>query len=83
MSTYDNLDIRHLKQRDKHALMKQIAEMVKDTQRYLIRELPNTITMTTKQYDLLQNDPNMLGAYDSNEHLFVTPHNAMEVVIKE
>lgn len=83
MSVYDNLDIRHVKTRDKHALMKEIASMVKDTQRYIIRELPNVITMTPKQFDILQNDVNMLGAYNSNEHLFITPHNVMEVVIKE
>lgn len=84
MSTYDNLDIRSLKIRDRQELMMEITNMVKDTQRYIVRELPNTITMTRKQFNILDGDAAMLGTTnDNSEHLFRTPHNVMEVIIKE
>lgn len=84
MSTTDNLDIRTIKIKEKRALIKLIGEMVNDTQRYIVRELPCIITMTRKQFDILDGDAAMLGTTnDNSEHLFRTPHNVMEVVIKE
>lgn len=75
------LDIRQFKENTLETLNAAIQLAVKDTQRVLIRELPNQIKMTPAQYDLLQSDSDLKGDYDTKDKLYRTPMNVMEVVI--
>lgn len=75
------LDIRGFKESTLETLNAAIQLAVKDTQRVLIRELPNQIKMTPAQYDLLQSDSDLKGDYDTKDKLYRTPMNVMEVVI--
>lgn len=43
--------------------------------------VPNQIIMTQEQYDDLNPDMDVL--YESNDRIYVTPTNAMEVVVKK
>lgn len=72
----NTLDIRDFKETNLTA----ITNAVKDTQRYIIHELPNQIIMTKKQYQVLQHDPDML--HNEKDHLYITPLNVMEVVVQ-
>lgn len=75
------LDIRDFKERG-YELKIAIANAVQDTQRVIIRTLPDVIIMTKKQFKMLRNDEEMQHTTDYKEHLYLTPHNAMEVVVK-
>lgn len=77
----DTVDITNLQLHGKE-LTDQIHQAVKDTQRYIIRPLPNKLVMRPDQFDELQHDPDMLGDYEPENHVFLTPMNAMDVVIK-
>ena len=81
MSDYQVLDIRDWKQKGAE-LVKEINEAVADTQKIIIRPLPHTLVMTGAQYDMLQDDPEMRGWHGSQQRVYVTPLNAMDVVIK-
>ena len=77
----DNLDITNFKQ-EGEALKIEIAHAVKSTQSVLVQPYPSFITMTVKQYQDLQHDPEMKQMYNSKDHMYATPYNVMEVVIK-
>lgn len=81
MST-DILDITPWKQKG-WELKVEIENAVASTQSIIIQPLPNILIMTKAQYDDLQHDPEMIGAYQSTQHLYLTPHNVMDVVIKD
>ncbi len=72
------LDITPLKERG-DALKKMIVQGVKDTQKWIIQDLPNELHMTRKQFEMLQTDPEMMGTHNSQDHLYMTPLNVMEV----
>lgn len=80
--SYQTIDITNWKEKTLETLSKAIENAVWDTQRIVIRELPNKLIMTPAQYDILQEDPMMQKFYKSNEHVYVTKHNAMDVIIK-
>lgn len=75
------LDITPLKEKGDE-LKKMIIEGVKDTQRIIIQELPSELLMTKEQFNDLQSDPMMQNMFQSNEYLYQTPLNVMEVVVK-
>jgi len=82
MSDYQTIDIRDWKQTGDE-LKREIDEAVKSTQSVVIRPLPNKLVMTGPQYDMLQADPEMRGFWTSQERVYITPYNAMDVVIQE
>ena len=82
MSDYQTIDIRDWKEVGED-LKQAIEQAVKNTQAVIIRELPHTIVMTGKQYDMLQTDPEMRGFWTDQQRVYVTTQNAMDVIIKE
>lgn len=86
---YD-LDIRSFKVKGKTkeeratALAKEIEEAVKDTQRVIIRALPDKIIMSRTQYNLLSGQSELTTQeYDGQEfYLYRTKRNIMEVIIE-
>lgn len=78
----DNLDITDFKERGIE-LKKAITQAVKDTQLLIVKPYPSFITMTVEQYRDLQDDPDLKTMYQSDNHMYVTKYNIMEVVVKE
>lgn len=76
------LDITDWKQKDDD-LRREIVNAVLSTQAVLVQPLPDQLVMTKAQFDMLDTDPRMQAMYQSTERLYVTPHNAMEVVVKQ
>jgi len=77
------LDITASKHREITPLKQEIYNAVKDTQRVIIRELPNQLLMTREQFDLLQEEPEFQRMYESKDFLYYTPMNVMEVRVKQ
>lgn len=77
----NTLDIRDLTETGLE-LKTAIANAVADTQRYIIRTLPDKLIMTQVQYDILEDDPDLVGTIP-NERIYITPHNAMDCIIRE
>lgn len=77
----DTLDITDWKEKGID-LKRAIGRAVEETQTGFLRPLPSILKMTTDQYDMLQHDPDMQQMYQSKDHLYVTPWNVMEVLIK-
>lgn len=77
----NTLDITSFREKNKQKLMEEIEGAVNDTQRVIIRPYPSIIQMTKRQYKILQHDPSMMHAHQSNEHLYRTKYNVMEVEI--
>lgn len=77
----DILDIRDWKQTGE-ALKTEIGNAVKATQSIIIQPLPNKLVMTRTQYEDLEQDPEMRSFQGSVERIFITPHNAMDVIVK-
>ena len=75
------LDITGFKEQGQ-ALKDIILSQVKDRQKTIIQPHYDVLLMTTKQYDMLQGDPELKQMYQSKDHLYYTPHNVMEVQIK-
>lgn len=73
-----NLDITDYKL-DKEKLQDQIVQDVKDTQLFAGRHLPDKLLLTTDQFKLLQDDMQRMA--DTEDRIYVTPYNAMEVHI--
>lgn len=82
MDDYQTLDMRNVKELGLE-LNTLIQQGVKDTQSVVERPLPHTLVITGKQFDSLQTDPDMRGFWSTQERIFVTPLNVMDVVIKE
>lgn len=82
MSNYQTIDIRDWRQTGQE-LKTAIWQAVKDTQLFVVRPLPNELVMTGDQYDMLQDDPEMQGMWQSQQRVYVTPDNAMDVIIQE
>ena len=78
--TPPELDITDWKQRTAQTLFPAIERAVADTQKVVIRSLPNRILMTPVQYRLLEN--RFAPMYASEDVLLVTKHNVMEVKVK-
>jgi len=75
------LDITPLKEKGDD-LKKMIIQGVKDTQKYVVQQLPNELLMTKAQYKMLQQDKSMMHAHESEDHLYMTPDAVMEVRVK-
>lgn len=73
------LNITSFSYSNKLDLITQITKAVKDTQRVLVRDLPNTITMNKQQFKMLKHDSDMLNSQSDN--LFRTQYNVMEVIV--
>lgn len=81
------LDITGWKQRGV-SLRKAIIETVKDTQSVIVRSYPDKIIMTQAQYKMLSGTPDVIpGSHDPSFeqefYLYHTPHNLMEIIIKD
>jgi|SRR5688572_11474833 len=73
------LDITKFKQRGK-ALMEVINKEVKaTTSRYIYTPVPDSIRMTQAQYDDLMKIASMPNMFHSEDRLYRTPYNVMEV----
>lgn len=79
--TYEELDIRDFPQKGE-ALKEEITKAVASTQSVIIRTLPNKLVMTRAQYESLEHDPDLKSFEGTVDRVFVTKHNAMDVVIK-
>lgn len=84
-STYmakNTLDITSLTERGE-ALKQAIFNAVKDTQAIIMAPLPNELIMTAAQYE--DQDPlgDMAQAYKSKDRVYITPLNAMDIVVKD
>lgn len=77
----DILDIRDWKQTGME-LKTEISNAVAATQSVVIQPLPNKLIMTQAQYDMLESDPDLVGV-EPKERIYITPHNAMDVIISE
>lgn len=78
----NTLDITPLKEKGL-ALHKAIEQAVKDqTSGTLYIPLPSEILMTQAQYDNLIKLANMHDMYASNQQLYKTKYNVMEVKVK-
>jgi hypothetical protein len=60
------LNITSFSYSNKLDLITQITRAVKDTQRVLVRDLPNTITMNKQQFNMLKHDSDMLNSQSDN-----------------
>ena len=60
-------------------LAAEIAESVSRSQLFITQTLPDRLVLTQKQFASL--DPYMQVLVGTEDRLYVTPHNAMEVVI--
>lgn len=78
---FDTLDIRDWPQQG-DALKLEIANAVASTQSVIIRELPNKLIMSQAQYQQLEHDPDLKSFPGSVDRIYVTPHNAMDVIVK-
>lgn len=79
----NSLDITDLKQKTYEELGKAIIQAVKDTQSVVIRELPNELHMTRKQFKIMQKDPEMWNVANTQDFLYHTPLNVMEVRVND
>ena len=77
----NTLDITDLKEHGL-ALHEAICNAVKDTQSIVIRQLPNILLMTLAQYQELDPLGDMNGAANAKQRIYMTPLNAMDVVVK-
>lgn len=71
------LDITQYPQKNKLRLQESILEAVKDTQTGFMLTLPDELHMRVDQYELLQDDPQMLSSH--KDRLYYTKYNCMEV----
>jgi hypothetical protein len=74
------LDITDLKEHGP-ALHTAIVNAVKDTQGTILAPLPDVLVMTALQYKEL--DAGMMQAYQSDDRIYMTPLNAMNVRVKD
>jgi hypothetical protein len=74
------IDITDLKE-EGEALVAAIIDAVKQTQMYLIRPYPDTLTMTAKQFEFLC--PDQEDHMAPHEYLYKTPLCVMEVRVKD
>lgn len=79
---FNVLDITDFKEKGT-ALKKAIVEAVKGTQSVVIRELPNQIVMTQKQYDELKPGFNVQEFSGQEYYMYQTPYNVMEIEVKK
>lgn len=76
------LDITDLKETGVE-LMQAIHDAVKDTQSVIITTLPNVLIMTSAQFESLDPYGEIVSTYRSKDRVYITPLNAMDVVIKD
>lgn len=76
------LDITDLRETGPE-LRKKIVEAVRDTQSVIITTLPNVLLMTVAQYQDLDPYGDMVGAYNSQQRLYKTEYNVMDIVVKD
>lgn len=74
------LDITPLRETGEE-LVRAIYNAVRDTQVPIMTQLPNILLMTAAQYKDL--DHHMINAYKSKDRVYMTPLNAMDVVVKD
>lgn len=79
---HNTLDITDFKEQGVE-LAKAIENAVKDTQRVVIRELPNELLMTQAQFDDLQKVTGTFESYIPDYYMFKTKLNVMEVRVKD
>lgn len=80
MSDYQTIDVTDWKYKDMVDLHEQIYQAVKSTQSVLVRELPHTLKMSLKQYNLL-NGRNWNARFEFDNRLFRTRMNVMDVLV--
>lgn len=78
----DTIDISDLKETGPE-LHQAICNAVKDTQGIIMTPLPNVLVMTVAQYIDLDPYGDMIGAYRSKQRIYITPLNAMDIVVKD
>lgn len=71
------LDITGFRERGSE-LKIAITNAVKDTQRVIIRTLPDDLIMTKKQFKMLRSTPEMMET-NAKEYLYITSYNVMEI----
>lgn len=76
MPAVKTIDATVLKQKTARTLGNAIYECVKDTQRFLITDLPNEVLVTKRQFKMLGYDPTK-----PKNQLLLTPMNCMEVKV--
>lgn len=78
------LDITDFREHGKE-LVTAIENAVYETQRYIMRPLPDWIHMKKSQFEELAKIHGLPDMYDSDERMYITKHNIMqiEVVDKE
>lgn len=86
------IDITPEREVDREKLRAIIFNAVKDTQSaVLLAPLPHLLVMTKAQYDILDPDPDdpevddpyIVAAYRSKDRIYLTPLNAMDIVVKD
>jgi hypothetical protein len=81
-TTKNELDITELREHGV-ALHEAICNAVKDTQGLILAPLPDVLVMTARQYEELDPLGGMASAYQSKDRIYMTPMNAMDVVVKD
>lgn len=88
----NTLDISSLPETVKgEALRLAIFNAVKDTQSVVVQQLPNELVMTKAQFDNLNPYGDMryfgtddeINPYKPKDYVWVTPMNAMDIVVKD
>lgn len=78
------LDITKYEELSKDDLKARIVRDVENTQSTAIEiPLPDLLLIRHDQYDLLQEDPDLFGAYESEQYMYRTPLNVMELRVKK
>jgi hypothetical protein len=82
MTSTDTIDITPLTQTGME-LQQAIFDAVKDTQGAIMTPLPNVLVMSAEQFQ--DQDPlgGMIMAYKSKDRVYITPYNAMDIVVKD
>lgn len=64
-------------------LKRMITVAVKDTQRLILKPLPDIMLITKAQFDYFVTDPDIIQMYETTDLLYSTPYNVMEIRVKQ
>ena len=76
------LDITSYKVKGKE-LLELIDQAVRDTQKVILRPLPDRIIMTKDQFDDLAKIIKLPDMHNSKERMLITRYNVMEIDVKD
>lgn len=80
----NHMDITGYPELDIDALKERITKDVEKTQsRSVILPLPDLLMCRPDQYELMQTDPDLSEVYDSEDYIWRTPLNVMELRIQK